>query len=71
MRELDAVLAAFFETQFASLQTAERAAFAAILDLPDPEIHGLLLGRRLAEDPDVATVIAAIQRSARAASQAL
>lgn len=62
MRELDAVLARFLETGFHALTEPERAAFAAFLDLPDPEIHAYLLGRNAPEDPHVRTVVAAIRR---------
>lgn len=67
MRELDAVLARFLETGFAALTPAERRAFAAFLDLPDPDIHAYLLGRKRSTEPDVAHIVAAIQRSTRAA----
>ena len=62
MRELDAVLMRFLDSEFESLPEAEKHAFAAILELPDPEIHGLLLGRQKPEEPGVARVIEAIQR---------
>ena len=67
MRELDAVLVRFLETEFESLGPAEKAGFAAILELPDPTIHAYLLGRREPEEPDVAAVIAALRRAARPA----
>jgi antitoxin CptB len=66
MRELDALLVAFLETEFDDLPAREKVAFAEILELPDPEILGLLLGRVHAADPHVAHVIAALRHRTRA-----
>ena len=67
MRELDAVLIRFLAETYESLPRCEKDAFAAILELPDPEIHGLLLGRLAPEEPNVARVIEALRHGARAA----
>ena len=68
MRELDAVLVRFLAEAYESLPEVEKDAFAAILELPDPELHGLLLGRRAPEEPHVAKVIEAIRRCAGSAT---
>ena len=44
MRELDAVLTRFLESAAADLDPGEISRFAALLDLPDPELYGYLLG---------------------------
>jgi succinate dehydrogenase flavin-adding protein (antitoxin of CptAB toxin-antitoxin module) len=67
MRELDAVLGRFLENEFGALAEPEKAAFAAFLDLSDPEIHAYLLGRSEPEDPHVNNVVAAIRRGAHSA----
>ncbi len=61
MRELDAVLAGFLESSFRSLSPADRARMAAILDLPDPELHAYLVGRAVPQDPAFATLFRRIR----------
>ncbi len=61
MRELDAVLAGFLDSEFAHLNAADRRRMAAILDLPDPELHAFLVGRAVPEDPGFADLIRRIR----------
>jgi antitoxin CptB len=68
MRELDTVLQEFLATSFASLSDADKSNFAAILDLPDPELYGYLAGRMEPPDQGRAALIARIR--ARAAFRA-
>ena len=51
MRELDELLSRFLEIHYDSLTYVEKQAFAALLELPDPELHGYLLGRDETSDP--------------------
>ncbi len=44
MRELDELLAAFLQRSYESLAADDKARFGALLELPDPELHGYLLG---------------------------
>ena len=53
MRELDALLVAFFDRCAAGFTEAEMTAFERVLELPDPVLHAYLLGRD--EPADVAT----------------
>ena len=59
MRELDALLLAFVESEAASLDPKEMAAFEGILELPDPVLHSYLLGRSA---PDDAATVELIER---------
>lgn len=45
MRELDVLLLDYLERHYPSASAAERAAFTELLELPDPELHGLVTGR--------------------------
>jgi antitoxin CptB len=63
MRELDAVLEAFLDRDFRALDEADKRRFAALLDLPDPELYGYLLSRHEPNDPDTARLVARIRRS--------
>jgi antitoxin CptB len=65
MRELDALLEAFLESEGRGLSAAEMAAFEAILDLPDPELNGYLLGGHAPDDAAWAALIARIRAGYR------
>lgn len=57
MAELDELLGRFLDTHYDDLPAVEKQAFAALLELPDPTLHGYLLGRDDATDPDQARVL--------------
>ncbi|MEE8306663.1 MAG: succinate dehydrogenase assembly factor 2 [Gammaproteobacteria bacterium] len=57
MRELDELLSRFLDTHYDSLEDVEKQAFAALLELPDPELHSYLLGRGDASDPNQSRVL--------------
>jgi antitoxin CptB len=63
MRELDAVLLAFLEDSYETLDEREKARFAAILDLPDPELYGYVVGRIDPPDCSSAALVARIRAS--------
>ena len=58
MKELDLVLSGWLRHRYPGATAAERATFEAILELPDPEIAGYLLGRATPTDPDFAALVA-------------
>jgi succinate dehydrogenase flavin-adding protein (antitoxin of CptAB toxin-antitoxin module) len=60
MKELDALLTAYLETRYDKAGDTEKAAFRALLELPDPELVGYLLQRQVPESEDVASVVAHI-----------
>jgi antitoxin CptB len=62
-QELDLLLLGWLARCFESASTQERAAFAALLELPDPELADCLLGARAA-DASLAAVVAAIRPTA-------
>lgn len=51
MRELDVLLERYLSVAWADAPAGHRAAFAALLDLPDPELAQLCLGRAVSPDP--------------------
>ena len=57
MRELDQLLNRFLEVHYDGLAEVEKQAFAALLELPDPQLHGYLLGRDEATDPHQSRVL--------------
>jgi antitoxin CptB len=61
MRELDVLLLRFLDGHYAVASPAEQAAFGHLLELPDPEILALLMGRGEAQDPSIHAVIGRIR----------
>jgi antitoxin CptB len=61
MKELDVLLSRYLEHDYAHAATAEREAFARLLDLQDPELFGYLLGGVRATDEGLRDVIARIR----------
>ena len=66
MKELDILLARFARACVAQASAAERLAFAALLELPDPKLAAYLLGHELPGDPALARLVARIARGAPA-----
>ncbi len=63
MRELDTVLEAFLEASFETLDDDDKLRFAAILDLPDPELYSYILGRAEPADREHVRLIRGIRNS--------
>jgi antitoxin CptB len=61
MKELDVLLSRYLEHDYVRAATAEREAFARLLDLQDPELFGYLLGGVPAPDDALRNVIARIR----------
>ncbi len=61
MRELDALLRGFADSEAATLNETELAAFEAILELPDPTLYAYLLGSRAPDDPAIAALLERIR----------
>ena len=57
MRELDVLLSSFLDSRYGDLPATEKRAFETLLELPDPELHGYLLGRDHVEHPAQASVV--------------
>ena len=62
MRELDVILLRYLEQDYPAAAPADRAAFARILELQDPDLFGYLVGRSTPEDDSVRHVIDRIRR---------
>lgn len=64
MKELDLLLLAWLEGHWPSASREEREAFGQILDLPDPELAGYLLGNAHCGEGPMASLVAALQHLA-------
>ncbi len=54
MQELDILLAGYARAQLPGASSEERALFARLLSLPDPELAGYLLGGEQPAEPALA-----------------
>lgn len=57
MRELDELLLRFLERQYPDAPDADKRAFEALLDLPDPLLSAYLLQSRPPESEDIARIV--------------
>ncbi len=57
MKELDVVLGAYLERHYDAAAAEEQACFCRLLEMPDPDLYGLLLGRGGSGDPDLDALI--------------
>ena len=57
MKELDVVLGRYLEQHYASASSAEQGRFKALLEMPDPDLYDLLLGRSATSDVELAGFI--------------
>jgi antitoxin CptB len=64
MRELDALLTRYLDQRYAAAASSERDAFARLLELPDPDLFGYLVGRTEAAEGPMRDVVARICNSA-------
>ena len=63
-KELDLLLLGWLARSFESATSQERAAFAALLELPDPDLADCLLGAARPADARLAAAVAAIRPAA-------
>ena len=61
MRELDELLARYLDGAYESATDSDKAAFRQLLELPDPELIGYLLGSQAHSNPLLADVIETIR----------
>ena len=54
MKELDVVLVRYLDYAYESATTLEQNQFRELLQMPDPDLYNLLLGREVTDDPDLA-----------------
>jgi len=62
MRELDVLLTRYLDRTYAGTSPAERAVFAQLLDLPDPELFAYLFSEAIPEEAVHREIIARIRR---------
>ncbi len=53
MKELDVVMSAYLERYYPDASREDQDLFRTLLDLPDPDLYGLLLGRNQSDEPEL------------------
>lgn len=61
MRELDVLLLDYYEKHYPESSAQQKAAFHALLELPDPDLIGYFLGGQTPSDLETAGVITIIR----------
>ncbi len=57
MKELDVLMTHYLEHHYPGASVEEQQAFESLLEMPDPELYNLVLGRSESDDKDIARVI--------------
>ena len=57
MKELDVVLSRYLEQDYAAAPLQDQQQFRSLLEMPDPELYRLLLGRDPVENRDTARLL--------------
>ena len=63
MKELDLLLQHYFERVYPGAPQADKQAFRSLLEMPDPELNDLILGRTQSGDEDIARVSKILRHS--------
>ena len=63
MKELDLLLQNYLELSYPTASAADQKAFESILQLPDPELYDLILGRCAGSDPAIDRVVDSLRES--------
>ena len=51
MKELDVILSRYLEQEYPDASAVEQERFRRLLEIPDPDLYSLLLGRSTVDDP--------------------
>ncbi len=65
MRELDLMLLYYLEHDYPGADEEAKQAFEKILDMQDPELYFLILGKSEIDDPAIIDVIEALRNARR------
>jgi len=71
MKELDVVLTGYLESHFELASEAEKKAFVDLLDMHDPDLYALLMGRQSSSNQTIETVLGSIRDMFRHSSPIL
>ena len=61
MKELDLVMSGYLEQHYEAAPGAQQEQFRELLQMPDPELYSLLLGRGGPDDPEFAYLLTVLR----------
>jgi len=61
MKELDLAMSGYLENHYAKATEAEKNGFKTLLEMPDPDLYALLLGRQSSANDAIARVTRSIR----------
>jgi len=67
MKELDVVMTRYLDSHYAEADEAEKKGFIALLEMTDPDLYALLLGRKTSSNQNADKVVRSIRDMAREA----
>jgi antitoxin CptB len=62
MKELDLVMSTYLERHYETATGARQAQFRDLLQMPDPDLYNLLLGRDESNDPELAVLLQELRK---------
>ena len=65
MKELDVVMTRYLDSRYAEADEADKKGFIALLEMPDPDLYSLLLGRKTCSNQNAEKVVRSIRDMAR------
>ena len=65
MKELDLVLTGYLENHYSDAGESEQAGFRRLLEMQDPELYKLILGKQSTEDEEMAQIVRMIRQDVR------
>ena len=67
MKELDVVMTRYLDSCYAEADEADKKGFVTLLDMSDPDLYALLLGRNTSSSQNAERVVRSIREMAREA----
>ncbi|MCZ6883500.1 MAG: succinate dehydrogenase assembly factor 2 [Gammaproteobacteria bacterium] len=64
MKELDVVMGRYLDSRYASANEDEKQGFITLLEMPDPDLYSLLMGRQTSPDQNADKVARSIRNMA-------
>ena len=61
MKELDVVMTAYLDSRYTKASEIEKSGFRTLLEMQDPELYALLLGRFNSPDQNIDSVVQSIR----------
>jgi antitoxin CptB len=64
MKELDVVMGRYLDSAYDDANEAEKQGFISLLEMPDPDLYALLMGRQTSPDQNAERVARSIRQMA-------